>query len=671
MKKGHQRQNARMKNLQKTEETRDIEKSIYYLALAVILVLTIIIYLPVFHNRLLDWDDSAYIKNNPLIYSINLKEIFSHTIESNYHPVTILVLALEYHFFGLNATAYHAFNLLIHLLNVILVFYSIFLLSNKARVALVVALLFGIHPLHVESVAWAAELKDLLYTFFFLLSYIFYLKYLKTTQKKSYFFSLVLFLVSLLAKAMAASLPVVLILTDYFKDRKITVKTITEKLPFLLLAFIFGIVAVYAQKSTGAISDVTVFHFHQRVVFACFGFITYIFKLLLPFNLSSFYPYPIDPGANIPIIYYAYVLCFIGVATYVIYSLRFTKNIIFGMGFFTVTVFLVLQLLPVGSAVMADRYSYIPSIGIFYLAGEGVNFLWNKKIKTAPVIILSVFTVLFSLQAHARCGVWENDMTLWNDVINKYKTVPIAYNNRGLIFKDRNRNEEALKDFNKAIELNPAYASAYNNRGNIYISKNRYDEALKDYNKAIGLKPDYADAYNDRGNLFMNENKYKEAINDYIKAIELKPDFAFTYNNRGLAFMSENKNDEALKDFDKAIQLKTDYAEAYYNRGNLFMNKNMTSNAMRDYQKAIEIKPDYAEAYNNLGNLSYIEKRNEEAINYFTKSISLKPQYAQAYYNRAVVEYFLNKKEEACTDLKLAAKMGYQPAIQIMPQICK
>ncbi len=345
----------------------------YYSALVIIVVISFIAYFPVLHNGLLYWDDDFYIKNNPLIYSINLKEIFSQNVMGNYHPLTILTLAIEYHYFGLNATGYHAFNLLLHLLNVILVFYVVFSLSDKVGVALVASLLFGIHPLHVESVAWAAELKDLLYTFFFLASYIFYLMYLKDRHKKFYVFAILLFSAALLSKAMAASLAVVLILTDYFKGRKINIKTLSEKIPFFLLAIAFGLVSVLAQKSAGA-SDVIDFAFPQRILFACFGFISYLFKLLFPLHLSAYYPYPIKGGENIPVQYYTYLILLTALVAFVCYSLRFTKKILFGAGFFALTIFLVLQLFPIGGAVMADRYSYVPSIGIFYLAGEGFIF---------------------------------------------------------------------------------------------------------------------------------------------------------------------------------------------------------------------------------------------------------------------------------------------------------
>jgi tetratricopeptide (TPR) repeat protein len=555
------------KNAPKLGKVASPEQWKYYVALAIIVLISFFVYLPVLHNGLLSWDDDSYIKNNPLIYSINLKEIFSQYVMGNYHPVTILTLAIEYHLFGLNATGYHTINLLLHLLNVILVFYTVFLLSDKMGIALVASLLFGIHPMHVESVAWAAELKDLLYTFFFLLSFNFYLKYLKNLKTKFYAFALLLFLVSLLSKAMASSLAVVLLLTDYFKGRKINLKTILEKVPFFLLAIAFGVVAVLAQKSSGTTSYIEIFTFPQRLVFAFYGFITYLFKLVFPLNLSAFYPYPVPNGEEIPIQYYAYILIFLGLVTYVIYSLRFSKKIFFGFGFFAVTIFLVLQLLPVGNAVMADRYSYIPSIGIFYLAGEGYNLLWSKKLNWAAIILLSAFTIFFSVKTYARCGVWENNMTLWNDVISQNQNIPLAYYGRGVAFKDENKIDEALNDYSKAIQLNPDYADAYYNRGALLLNENKIDEALNDFNKAIQLNPGDAKAYSNRGALLLKENKIDEALDDFNKAIQLNPDYADAYYNRGNVFYSEKRYEEAISNYTEAITLKTDYAEAYFNRG--------------------------------------------------------------------------------------------------------
>jgi tetratricopeptide (TPR) repeat protein len=524
----------------------DLENGKFY-ALSFIILISILVYLPVFKNSLLNWDDAGYITYNALIQSFNLKGIFSEYVMGNWHPITLLFLAVEYQFFGLNPSGYHAVNLLLHLLNVILVFHIVYHLSSKAGVGLVASLLFGIHPLHVESVAWAAELKDLLFTLFFLSSYLFYLKYIREGQKKNYWLSLLLFLFSLLSKAMAVSLPLVLILTDFFKNRRINLKSLIEKVPFFVLALIAGIVAIRAQESGME-------HFFQlrNLVFASYGFISYLIKLVFPNHLSAFYSYPLG---DIPISFYLYILLLTGLALLVIYSFRYTKKIFFAIGFFTLTIFLVLQILPVGDAIMADRYSYIPSIALFYLAGEGFQMLWKQKQKLFSAVLILVIVIFLSVKTYARCEVWKDDRSLWNDVLQQNHQVEIAYFLRGVTFADEGKNQEAIADFSQAIELKPDDAVAYYNRAAALIEERRYDAALQDFNKAIELKPDCFPAYVNRAIFFGMEKKYEQAIHDLDRAIELKPDYAIAFYNRGIFYYYSGKITNACVDLKQATSL--------------------------------------------------------------------------------------------------------------------
>jgi len=676
-----------------------------YLPLFIILLLSFIAYLPVLQNGFVNLDDDQYIQENFLIRTINLKEIFSAYFMGNYHPLTMLVLAIEYKLFGMAPAGYHVVNLLFHLVNIILVYRVVLLLSESDRIALIASLLFGIHPIHVESVAWASELKDLLYAFFFLLSLISYLKYIKTGIKKFYFWSLILFLPALLSKAMAASLPLVLVLTDYFKGRKINVKNSVEKIPFFIMALIFGIVAIYAQQSTGAIADDNVYTLSQRIIFACYGYVTYFVKIIFPVHLSAFYPYPVKSGEALPSMYYLYPLLVMGIMAYVFYSIRRTKNIIFAIGFFTATVLLVLQLLPVGGAVMADRYSYIPSIGLFYLAAEGINYLWTKKSKFAAGILTGVFVIFFSVKTYARCEVWKSGMTLWNDVISQYQNVPLAYNSRGVLFDNENKGKEAFSDYTKAIELNPRYDKAYNNRGNLLMKSNKPEEAITDYNQSIALRPDYYGTYKNRGNNYMSRNKtdsayadyskaislnpedaetyfYRanlfrstnrnvEALNDYRKAIELRPGYFEVYFSRGMLFMNDKKNAEALNDFNSAIKINPKFVEGYLNRGNLFLNENRIQEAMNDYNEAARLQPDNPKVYYNRGNLLGNQKKYAEAINDFSMAIKLKNDYALAFFGRGISQCNAGNRDAGCRDLQNAVNLGFQPAMNAFNSLCR
>ncbi len=639
----------------------------YYIALFVILVAAFVAYLPAIHNGFV-WDDEYYILNNASIHTINLKELFTQYIMGNYHPLTMLSYSIEYHFWGLWEKGYHITNILIHLANIVLVFYAVLLLSNKPEVALVVALLFGVHPMHVESVAWVAERKDLLYTFFFLASYVCYLKYLNERTTKLYIFCLLLFLLSLLSKAMAASLPAVLLLTDYFKEGKINARAWLNKIPFIILAVILGVVAVSAQKSHNAVVDMTSYTLVPRIVFACYGFVTYILKLLLPFDLSAYYPYPVKGGNTVTALYYIYPVLVLILLAFVFYSLRSSRKILFGVGFFAITVFLVLQLLPVGDAVMADRYSYIPSIGLFYLIGEGFYWLWNKKgsaggkFRVPAASLLIVIAALLAFQTSARCAVWKDGMSLWNDVISHYQTIPSAYSNRGKLLLEEKKYEEALSDFNKAVELDPNFAQVYNNRGALLMDLNRYEESKKDFDRAVALQPQFAFAYNNRGMLMHKMENDSAALYDYNKAIEMKPEFTEAYFNRGIIFENFKQHDEALNDYNKVVALNPNYILVYNNRGNILMNAKRYDEALSDYNKTIELNPNSPNAYLNMGTLYTYEQKYEDAIANYTKALELAPDFGQGYYNRAIVENTMGKNEPCCADLQKAISLKYTPA---------
>ncbi|MCX6268418.1 MAG: hypothetical protein NTW16_13835 [Bacteroidetes bacterium] len=356
-----------------------------WILIAVILTVTLMAFYPSLQNGLLKtWDDQAYVTRNELVKSIspgNIVKIFKEDkgLYANYHPLTTLSLAINYHISKEDPFGYHFTNLLLHLLNTLLVFIFIYLLTKKnLLIAGVSSLLFGLSPVHVESVAWISERKDVLYAFFFLASLISYQHFFKKQDWKFYILSILLFLCSLLSKAMAASLPLVLILIDYLEKRRWSWKFLTDKIPFFLLAILLGIYAITIQAEGNAMGAVT-FPLGMRIFHACYGFSAYILKILIPTGLSAFYPYPY-PLINsawvtndTPAIFYLTFILTVAIFCFSIYCIISNRKNLeipgFGLLFYAVTIALVLQFLPVGRAIMADRYAYIPSIGIFSHAG--------------------------------------------------------------------------------------------------------------------------------------------------------------------------------------------------------------------------------------------------------------------------------------------------------------
>jgi tetratricopeptide (TPR) repeat protein len=644
----------------------------YYAALGGILLVTLIAYLPILQNGFV-WDDSGYILGNPLIKDFSpsgIKAIFTDFSSDNYAPVTDILRAIIYLFSGYSPTAFHAVSILFHLVNIVLVFRFIELLCGSRLIAIVCALLFSLHPLQVESVAWASSGSNLFSSTFFLSALIAYLYYLRSSRKSMLAVSFLFFILALLSKAVVVVLPAVMLLIDYYKSRKITAKVLLEKTLFILPAIAVGILTLILKHNVGAVQDIAIFSFPQRMVFACYSFITYLFKLLLPLHLSAFYPYPVKNEAAIPASYYLYVLLFLGLAAYIIYAQRSSKKIIFSIGFFALTVVLVLQLLPVGGAIMAERYGYLPCIGIFYLVAEGFNYLWKKKQAAMALVALSAFSIFFIAKTYARTAVWKDDKVLWTDVINQHDNVPLAYNNRGAALKDEKKYSEALEDYSKAIALRPDYAEAYNNRGVILLDEGKTSEALNDLNKAVASKKNYAEAYSNRGIGFMNAGKNDEALRDYSKAIELDPTFTEAYVNRGNILRGLKKYDEALKDYNKAIEINPDFPKAYVNRGTLFMLESKNDNALRDLTKAISLKPDLAEAYYDRGIVFYNEKKYPDAIADYSKAIELKTNYADAYFNRGVAKYYAGDKQGCCADLQQAGRMGHPSVAGAYAQLC-
>ncbi|PCJ81861.1 MAG: hypothetical protein COA57_13765 [Flavobacteriales bacterium] len=586
-----------------------------------LLLLTVLVFSPLLQCGLTNWDDGVYISENQLIRSLtipNLKLIFSEFYFGNYHPFTLLSYAVEYALFGENPSVFHLTNLLFHLLNVLLVFAFIKKISGNFLIGFFTATLFAIHPMHVESVVWISARKDVLYTFFMLLALLQYASYLQNFKYKNYSLALVFFLFSCLSKGMAVSLPLLLLVLDFLLKRKFSVKVITDKIPFFLLALFFGWLAFQAQHQQVDMQTTAYFTFFERVQWAGYAFSLYFMKLLLPINLSAFYPYPYLSG-QLPFYFLLILPVLVLFIIWLFYRAKHHRKLFFGVIFFSCSIVFVLQILPIGDAIIADRYSYLSFIGLFYLCGNGIHWLHERFSKTA-IIIAGSIVLLFSFFAFQRVSVWQNSVSLWSDVIEKQPAVKIAYLNRGIAYKENKNYRQALADFNQTIALDSSYAMAYNHRGLLKKEAKLFGEAMADYNRAIELAPTYYEAYSNRGILKRQIGDLREAMPDLNKALEINPKFAFGYSNR-----ANLKNQ--LKEFEEAVI---------------------------DCNRAIELNPYLPEAYNNMGNAYGYLKNYNKAISSYTKAIQLKPDYLDAYINRGKVKAFSGDKNGACNDWETA-----------------
>jgi tetratricopeptide (TPR) repeat protein len=616
-----------------------------YLYYLIPLALTVLAFSPCLNDTFTNWDDGEYVADNPLIRSLSLHRlcrIFSPatTVSDNYQPLTILSLAINYAFGKLTPTGYIAVNVLLHLCNVLLVFIFVRKLSRSDSIASLTALLFGIHPMHVESVAWVTGRKDVLYSFFFLAALIGYLRYLEKRKRAKiipYCAVLLLFICSLLSKSAAVTLPAILLLIDYYLKRTFSRKIIVEKLPLLLFSIVLGGLAIQGQATGGSIGRTSAFSLIDRVCIACYSYMFYTVKFLVPIKLSAFYPYPPSRPAALPLMYMLSPL-FAGVTAAAAYFLRRSRVFLFGFFFFLISVFFILHFIPVGATVTADRFSYLPYIGLsFIIAHYADRLLWQRDsrplMSTAGRIGGVCIIALLTLAAHERCKVWRNSLSLWNNVLRQFPS-SIPFNYRGLACFAGGDYAYAIASYDSAVMCNPRYAEAYFNRALAWNATGNPDRAIADFDTAIGCNPAFSAAYNSRGLAWYAKGDYRHAVADYEQAVDHNPGSAKAYYNRGIAHAAMGEFKQAILDYSHAIALNPDYPDAYYNKGQAYLALNDFDNAIDYYSRTVRCDTGRAPAYNSRG-IAYCMKGDyDHAIADYNRAIAHDPAYIQAYINR-------------------------------------
>jgi tetratricopeptide (TPR) repeat protein len=577
------------------------------LLIAIVLVITFIAFLPTLSNQFIKtWDDNVYITDNTVITHLNwesIRSFFTTQKNGTYVPLPLLSWAVEYKLFGLAPFPFHLDNLLLHLLCTFLVFYLFHLLRLPPVFAALGALFFGIHPMHVESVAWATERKDLLFCLFYLGSLITYIKFILTKNKKLVFFLLtfVLFILSLFSKIQAVSLPLSLLLIDYWFDRSLKLKILYEKIPFFALSLIFGLAGYFILQNTGGIETKDPFSVFDRLLFGLFSLSAYLVKLILPLNLSCYYPYPSASAKALPILYYLSPLFLLGISYLIFLSARKTKAIVFGSLFFLFNVMFLLQFVRAGEAFMADRFTYVSYIGLIFTAVWAINkFAYRNKsgriIISGGLIIISVF---FFTDTYARCREWKDSITLWNDVISKFNNAPLAYDNQGTAYGELGQWDRTITDFSAAIVLDPKYTKAWYDRGVAYGNLEQWDLAITDFSSAISLDPTLTDAYSDRGNAYSKLHNWERAIDDFSTAIRINPRNVLAFYDRGNAYSNLEQWNSAIDDYSRALEIDPGYSLAWSNRGAVYGNLGQYDKAIADFSKALETDPSNTKAYTN------------------------------------------------------------------------
>jgi hypothetical protein len=532
--------------------------------LFILLVLTFFVYQPGLNKQFLNWDDEIHITQNPQVISLalsNIRDIFTQTVNRTYIPLTTLSFAIEHQFFGFNSFVFAVTNVLLHAAVVALMFFLALKMGLSRGAAFFAALLFAIHPMHVESVAWLTERKDVLYSVFYLLALHQYWNYLERGKRQSYFLSILFALLSMLSKPMAYSLPLVLFIFDWLYGMRETVRGplrpacpprqakaagrgilpltgfphhLLNKIPFFLIVIPLGLITHLANRHVLTVNaDVG-----RAFLTAVWTFTFYIRKFLWPENISPIYSLPEPISLSNP----EYLLAAGIFAALIFCTILFRRNkwLVFAAVFYVASIILLIRFntASVFTAVQ-DRFMYLPSLGVCLLFGyvaDDVLESWrkNKIAFRLGVVYISLMFLSLSWAATQRVETWNNNLTFWNHVIKNNPTIDFAYYNRGKAYEKQGLVPEALSDYTKAIEINPQFTKPYNNRAILFQKQRMYTKALDDYQRLVALDPNSVLVYYNRGLLYLELKEYPEALRDFDKAVALNPNFAPAHHAKTL-----------------------------------------------------------------------------------------------------------------------------------------
>jgi tetratricopeptide (TPR) repeat protein len=544
-----------------------------------ILGVTLIAYHQVFRLPLIDWDDWKYITQNSITrggFTLdNFKRIFTEPVMGNYHPLTMISYLINFSIWGEKPAIYHIVNLLLHLINVWQVWTIGQRITQRPIFASFLSLGFALHPIHVESVAWAAERKDVLYFFFFLLAIRFWINFQKSENYKTYAFSLLAFIAACLSKGMAVTLPFWIIGFDYFQG-KFNNKQLIKYLPFIALSIIFGIIAIDAQQSQGGIKLSQPFDWIDRIVLALQSISFYVEKLIFPWGLSAIYPYPSD--GVLDWIFYLRAFITLGILGACIYFGRTNRYIAFGAAMFVLTLLPVLQILPVGEAFAADRYMYAAALGVWWILAWGLNYIWEHyPAKRNFIFILPFIWLILTIR---QTGFWKDEITLFQHSLDNYPDAPVAWNNIGAILQRKEKFAEAITYYTEAVNRDPDYAMALCNLGISHGRQGNFDQAGIYLSRAVKADSAYAEAWGNLGNVYAMKGDKVMAGIIFHKAVKLQPDYVEAIYNLGIWYSEEKDTLTSIRYFKRSVEINPNFGAGWWSYGNMLFRSGDTAAAV-------------------------------------------------------------------------------------------
>ena len=608
---------------------------------------------PALSARALFFDDDQYLTENNLVQHPSwasagrfLREVFRpSTVQGYYQPLTMISLMLDYAVAGQvdNLRVFHQTSLTLHVANTVLVIVLLYMLFRRPWVAAMVGLLFGVHPMTVETIPWIAERKTLLAAFFALWCLVVYVRYARRPGWKLYLACLVLYILALMSKPTSTPLPLVMLLMDFWPLGRLSRKAVLEKVPLLAITVLSSAITMISQAHTAHLDIANKRPASGIPLILCHNIIFYLYKMAWPDRLTPFYPFPKPLALFDPMVLAGAIGTCVLIPALLI-SLRWTRALLTGWLIFFVAIFPTMGVLGFTIVIASDKYAYLPAAGLLFILGWLLERTWSAGtnnrssvrrvgLVAATLLVACVLIVCTRGQANR----WQTTEGLYDYAMALAPRDPSLYNGRGNAFGRMGDSARAIQDYTTAIELNPNYAEVYNNRGNAYAGIGDFGRAIQDFARTIELKPGYAEAYNNRGRAYGLMGDFTRAIQDCSRAIELKPSCGEAYNNRGLARGRMGDFAQAIQDYTTAIELKPNVAQIHNNRGS---------------------------AYNGMGDFA-------RAIQDYTTAIELKPNYAEAYHKRAIACFLLKEYDHAWADVRMCRRLGGTPSTRLLEDLSK
>lgn len=669
-----------------------------------ILLLALSLYFRVGSYDFVNWDDNLYISQNALVNGQEgIAKIFTQSFEGHYHPLVLLTLRQDYSLGSGSPAIFHFHNILLHLLNILLMWLMLKRLFPDSLVPFWITLLFAIHPVQIEAVAWATARKDVQYGFWFLLSLNAWLAFRFSQKKWIYILSILFFCFACLSKAQAVMLAPLLVLIDYFhygidsrRKRNLTY------LPFFILAALFGALAIWAQEQSGYTAAATfTIPISEMAANASLALLLYIYRLVWPIHLSAYYPIPLA-GIDIPEVLFWLA---IPVAMFVFYlafrwSLKKDRKG-FGMLWFLILIFPMLRLVPVSNYITADRYTYLAGTGFFI----AVCFVFGSNREKLRNLLFLILSVAFTFLSFERIPVWKNSSVLLNNILEHHPNVVPALNARGDVYVEEGKINLAITDFTKAIALRPEDARGWRNRGLAYALNSQWENALIDLTHSLELQPKHIGTRINRSRVYSLANDTQSAIKDLNVILEENPDYHLAYARRAELFLRVNEPKNAAADLETALQLspgRTEYLAIYataltelnefnkalalieeahrkgYNHprlnivyGQCLLELGQANEGSSVLENVVLTFPTSSDAWQLLCRAYLVMNEYAKAEEAAGKLLDLVSGNGEAFYLRGMARLSLLKREEACRDLEAAFLLGHKDAEMLIEENCR